>query len=169
MSDAFTPWLHIVAVTIWLGPQFFMFLVTAPALRLIEDPRLRLRIVRVITLRFNRLAWIALVVIVFSGISSLSREADEFNHVFDTDYRYFQIFSTKMVLVGLAVLFTTLHTRVIGPRLLQLQESMVSANAELDRLRRSSTILSSLGLLASVSVVFAGVLLANHEYSFQPI
>lgn len=169
MSDAFTPWLHIVAVTIWLGPQFFMLLVTAPALRLIEDPRLRLRIVRVITLRFNRLAWIALVVIVFSGISSLSREADEFNHVFDTDYRYFQIFSTKMVLVGLAVLFTTLHTRVIGPRLLQLQESMGSANAELDRLRRSSTILSSLGLLASVSVVFAGVLLANHEYSFQPI
>jgi uncharacterized membrane protein len=167
MSESITPWIHIVAVTMWLGPQFFMFLATAPALRLIEDPQLRLRVVRVITTRFNHLAWIAMAVIVLSGISNLSQVANDFDHVFDTDYRYFQIFSTKMVLVGLAVLFTALHTKVVGPRLLQLQEEMASEEAEIARLRRSSIIFSSLGLLATVAVIFAAALLGNHEYSFQ--
>ncbi len=169
MSEAITPWIHIVAVTIWLGPQFFMFLVTAPAVRLIEDAQVRLRVMRLVTTRFNHLAWIAMAVIVLSGISNLSQRANDFDHVFDTDYRYFQIFSAKMVLLGLAVLFTALHTKVIGPRLLQMQEEMVSDNAEVGRLRRSSITLSSLGLLATVAVVFAAALLGNHEYSFQPV
>ena len=169
MPEAITPWIHIVAVTVWLGPQFFMFLVTAPAVRLIEDAQVRLRVMRLITTRFSRLTWIAMTVIVLSGISNLSQEADENPDAFDPDFRYFYIFTTKMVLVGLAVLFTALHTKVIGPRLLQMQEEMVSDGAEIARLRRSSIILSSLGLLATVAVIFAAALLGNHEYSFQPI
>ncbi len=169
MSEAITPWIHIVAVTIWLGPQFFMFLVTVPAVRLIEDAQVRLRVMRLITTRFSRLAWIAMAVIVLSGISNAFQEADENPDAFDPDNRYFYIFTTKMVLVGLAILFTALHTKVIGPRLLQMQEEMVSDNAEVGRLRRTSIILSSLGLLFSVAVVFAAALLSNHEYSFQPI
>ncbi len=169
MSDSIAPWIHIVAVTIWLGPQFFMFLVTAPALRLIDDTQIRLRVVRVIVTRFNHLAWIAMTVIVISGISNLTRAADDFPYVFDTDFRYFSIFTTKMVLVGLAVLFTALHTKVVGPRLLLLQERMASDETEIARLRRSSITLSSLGLLATLAVVFAAAVLGNHGYSFQPV
>ncbi len=169
MSEAITPWIHIVAVAVWLGPQFFMFIVAVPAVRLIDDPDVRLRVMRVIVTRFGWLAWAAMAVIVLSGISNLFQEADDFGHLWDTDLRYFQIFSTKMVLVGLTVLLTALHTFVIGPRQLRVQEEMRSDSAEAARLRRVSIITSSLALLASIAVVYTAALLANHDYSFQPV
>ena len=169
MSDAITPWIHIVAVTIWLGPQFFMFIVTVPAVRVIEDPEVRLRVMRVIVTRFGWLAWAAMAVIVLSGVSNLFQEAADFGHLWDTDYRYFQIFSTKMVLVGLTVLLTALHTFVIGPRQIRLLEEMRSDSTEAARLRRVSMLVSSVALLASIAVVYAAALLADHDYSFQPV
>ena len=167
MSDAITPWIHIVAVAVWLGPQFFMFLVTVPAVRVIEDPAVRLQVMRVIVQRFGWLAWAAMAVIVLSGVSNLFQEADEFGHIWDSEYRYFQIFSTKMVLVGLMVILTALHTFVIGPKQLRLLEEMRSDSTEAAGLRRVSIIVSSLTLLVSVATVYAGALLANHDYSFQ--
>ncbi len=167
MSDSITPWIHIVAVTVWLGPQFFMFLVTVPAVRVIEDPEVRLKVMRVIVQRFGWLAWAAMAVIVLRGVSNLFQEADEFGHLWDPDYRYFQIFSTKMLLVGLIVLLTAVHTFVIGPKQLRLMEEMRSDSAEAASLRRASIIISSLTLLVSIAVVYAAALLANHDYSFQ--
>jgi len=167
MSEAITPWIHIVAVAVWLGPQFFMFLVTVPAVRVIEDPEVRLRVMRVIVTRFGWLAWAAMAVIVLSGVSNLFQEADEFGHIWDTEYRYFQIFSTKMVLVGLMVILTALHTFVIGPKQLRLLEEMRSDSTEAAGLRRVSIIVSSLTLLVSIAAVYAAALLANHDYSFQ--
>ncbi len=169
MTEAITPWIHIVAVTVWLGPQFFMFVAAIPAVRLIDDPDVRLRVMRVIIYRFGWLAWGAMAVIVLSGISNLFQEADDFGHIWDTDFRYFQIFSTKMVLVGLTVLLTALHTFVIGPRQLRVQEEMRSDSAEAARLRRVSIITSSLALLASIAVVYTAAPLADHDYSSQPV
>ncbi|MFB3093355.1 MAG: DUF4149 domain-containing protein [Dehalococcoidia bacterium] len=167
MSDAITPWVHIVAVAVWLGPQFFMFLVTVPAVRVIEDPEVRLQVMRVIVTRFGWLAWAAMAVIVLSGVSNLFQEADEFGHLWDTEYRYFQIFSTKMVLVGLMVILTALHTFVIGPKQLRLLEEVRGDSTEAAGLRRVSIIVSSLTLLISIAVVYTAALLANHAYSFQ--
>ncbi len=167
MSEAITPWVHIVAVAVWLGPQFFMFVVTVPAVRVIEDPAVRLRVMKVIVTRFGWLAWAAMAVIVLSGVSNLFQEADEFGHIWDSEYRYFQIFSTKMVLVGLMVILTALHTFVIGPKQLRLLEEVRGDSTEAAGLRRVSIIVSSLTLLVSVAAVYAGALLANHSYSFQ--
>ena len=167
MSEAITPWIHIVAVAVWLGPQFFMFLVTVPAVRVIEDPEVRLRVMKVIVTRFGWLAWAAMAVIVLSGVSNLFQEADEFGHIWDSEYRYFQIFSTKMVLVGLMVILTALHTFVIGPKQLRLLEEMRSDSTEAAGLRRVSIIVSSLTLLISIATVYTAALLANHDYSFQ--
>ncbi|MCH7998433.1 MAG: CopD family protein [Chloroflexi bacterium] len=167
MSEAITPWIHIVAVAVWIGPQFFMFLVTVPAVRVIEDPAVRLQVMRVIVRRFGWLAWAAMAVIVLSGVSNLFQEAEEFGHIWDTDYRYFQIFSTKMVLVGLMVILTALHTFVIGPKQLRLLEEMRGDSTEAAGLRRVSIIISSLTLLLSIATVYAAAVLANHDYSFQ--
>lgn len=169
MGRAVTPWIHIVAVAIWLGPQFFMFLVMAPALRTIEDADARVRVMRVITTRFAWLAWAAMVVIVLSGISNLFQEgADADISLGSADYRYFHIFSLKMMLVGVTVLLTATHTFIVGPRQLRLAEEMRSDSEEARRLRRVSMAISGVSLLVSVAVVFVAALLANHDYSFQP-
>ncbi len=169
MSDAITVWIHIVAVAVWLGPQVFMFAVTAPALRLIDDRATRVRIMRFVIYRFGYLGWGALAVIVLTGISNLFQEgADAPIRLGDPDYRYFHIFTLKMVLVGAMVLLTALHTMVIGPRQLRLAEEGASDTAEGRRLRRFSIVASAVVLLLSVATVYVAALLANHDYSFQP-
>ena len=169
MSDSITPWLHILAVSVWVGPQFFMFLVAMPALRAVEDAETRLRVMRIIIYRFGVLAWVAMGVIVLSGISNLFQEADEpGSNIWDSDYRYYNIFFGKMFLVGLTVVLTALHTFVVGPRQLRLVEEMRSDSADAARLRRISITISALALLVSIVVIFMGALLANHEFSFEP-
>ncbi len=170
MSEAITPWIHIVAVAVWLGPQFFLFLVAVPAVRIIDDESVRLRVMRTITTRFGWLAWGAMAVIVLSGTSNLFQVGRDTAIDIDsvTDFRYFHIFATKMTVLGLVVILTALHSFVVGPKLLSLQEEMGSDSDKAVRLRRASIIISSLALLGSIAVVYVGVLLADHGYSLQP-
>ncbi len=172
MTDAIPFWFHILGVTVWVGPQFFLFLVAMPAVRLIEDPRVRLRVMRILTGRFGWLALAAMVVIVLSGISNVyDRMLDDDLDVFNFDLRYAWIFVAKMALVGLAVAFTTLHSFVVGPRLLQLQEQAAASSdeGEVAALRRASMLFSVLGLLATLGALFAAALLADHRFALRPV
>jgi len=170
MSDAVTPWLHILAVTVWVGPQFFLFIAALPAIRTIEDRQTRARVMRIIVTRFGWLAWAAMLVIVLSGISNLFQVGGdtELSWATANDIRYGRIFAEKMVFVGIAVGLTAVHTFVVGPRQLALAEQMEADPSETARLRRISIIISSFALLASVLAIFMGALLANHSYSFEP-
>lgn len=168
MAEAISIWIHIVAVTAWLGPQFFLFVAALPAVRTIGDPAARNSALRIVVYRFNWLAWSAMVVIVLTGIGNLFQVSNNFPSVFDGDFRYLWIFLTKMLLVGLAVLLTGIHTFVVGPAQLRLQEAM-GPPEQTAALRRASILFSSLGLLASVAVIYAAALLAHHEFSFRPL
>ena len=170
MSDAVTPWLHILAIAVWVGPQFFLFIAALPAIRTIEDRQTRARVMRTIVTRFGWLSWAAMLVIVLSGISNLFQVGGDtpLNWASANDFRYGRIFVEKMVIVGLAVALTAVHTFVVGPRQLALAEQMEADAAETARLRRISIAISSVALLASVLAIFMGSLLANHGYSFEP-
>jgi uncharacterized membrane protein len=168
VSEAVTPWLHILGVAVWLGPQLFLFVAAIPAVRSIDDTAVRARVLRTITTRFGWLAWSALLVIVLSGISNIFQEASDFDHLLDFDYRWVNYFAPKMVLVGVMVLLTAIHSFAVGPRQLALLESG-DTGEEAARMRRASIIINSLVLLTSVIVVFLGVLLNQHEWSFQEV
>jgi uncharacterized membrane protein len=171
MTDVIPFWFHIVAVSVWVGPQFFLFLVAIPALRIVEDDNLRLRLLRFITRRFGILSAVAMLVIVLSGISNLyDRMLDDNLDVFNFDLRYAWIFVTKMALVGVMVGLTAVHSFVIGPRLIRLQEAAASiVGNQRAALRRASALISALGLLASLGAIFAATLLADHRFAFQPV
>ena len=175
MTDAIPTWVHIVAATVWVGPQFFLFVAAIPALRSIEDRQARLRALRIITVRFGWLAWAALLVLVLSGLSNTYDLIldDDFPIFFDFDFRFAWIFVTKMALLGLAVFLTALHSFVIGPRQLRLQEQAITVGrdspAEAASLRRLSMLVSGLVLLASLGVLFAATLLADHTFSARPV
>jgi copper resistance protein D len=170
MSEAVTPWLHILAVAVWVGPQFFLFIAALPAIRTIEDRQTRARVMRIIVTRFGWLAWAAMLVIVLSGISNLFQVGADTPLSWATanDFRYGRIFAEKMVFVGIAVGLTAVHTFVVGPRQLALAEQIEADPAETRRLRRISIVISSIAMLASVLAIFMGALLADHDYSFEP-
>ena len=71
MADAVVTWLHILAITLWIGPQVFLFAAAVPAVRTIEDAGVRARVMRVLTSRFAWLGWSAMAVIIVTGIANL--------------------------------------------------------------------------------------------------
>ncbi len=158
MGEAINPWLHIVAATIWVGPQVFLFVAAVPAVRTIEDMQVRTRVMRVLTTRFGYLAWGALAVLAVTGIANLFEDDESVGELFDMNFG--TIFIAKMVLVASTVVLTAAHSFVIGPRLLDLQESATD-EAALAPARRASIIVSTLNLLLALGIVFCAALLST--------
>ncbi len=165
MTESITFWIHIVAAAAFIGPQFFLFLVV-PALRVLE-PGARAQALRVLTSRFGWLGAAAIVVLVLSGLSNLFQRMDEIDDLLDPGRRYTWIFLTKMLLLALALALTAVHSFVVGPRQLRAMEGGSSADAQ--ALRRATMALSTLILLASLGIVFAAALMADHSFSLQPV
>ena len=160
--------IHLLAAAIWVGSQVFMFGAVVPALRALGDEAARRRAVVVLNRRFAWLGWGALAILVFTGIDNVIQRQDDYDIVFDYDFRYAWIFVVKLVLVAVVIALTAIHSYVVGPRLLELQESH-AGSAELSALRRLSIQLSVLNLLAGVAILFLVALLQNIEFSFERI
>ena len=158
MTEAFNPWLHILAATIWVGPQVFLFVAAVPAIRTVEDAQVRARIMRVLTTRFGWLAWGAMLVLVSTGIGNLYGHALSVDELFDLNFGI--IFQVKMTLVILTVALTALHSFVIGPRLLSLQENAAD-QAQVASARRVSIIVSAGNLLLALGILFCAALLGT--------
>jgi uncharacterized membrane protein len=156
MADAINPWLHIIAATIWVGPQFFLFIAAVPAVRTIEDARQRAQVMRIITTRFGYLGWAALIVLVITGIGNVYEQDVDLDVLFDLNWGW--IFQVKMTLLIIVVLLTAVHSFVIGPRMLQMSES-VGDEAQLASMRRVSMMISGLILLLSLAILFCAALL----------
>ena len=158
MGEAVNPWIHIVAATIWVGPQVFLFVAAVPAVRTIEDMQLRSSVMRVITTRFNYLAWGALTVLVITGIANLYEHDLDVDQLFDLNFG--RIFEVKMTLVIAAVILTALHSFVLGPRVLNMQESATDP-AEIAPVRRWSIIVSGVNAVIALGILFCGALLSS--------
>ncbi len=158
MGEAVNPWIHIMAATIWVGPQFFLFVAAVPALRTVEDTQVRARAMRVLTTRFGYLAWGALAVLVITGIANLYEHDLSVESLFERNFGI--IFQVKMTLLIATVALTAVHSFIIGPRLLNMQES-VADEAELAPTRRLSIIISSVNLLIALGILFCGALLGT--------
>ncbi|HYM16285.1 MAG TPA: hypothetical protein VEZ14_12065 [Dehalococcoidia bacterium] len=160
MFNAIVLWIHIVAAVLFVGPQVFLVVAAAPALRTIEDVRQRQAASRVMTRRFGMLGGGALLVLVITGLIN-------YQHVNDLGYvdrnafpRYFFALQVKLALVALVVVLTVLHGAVFGRRLQRLQEEGAS-EAELAETRRWSMMLSLATLGASMAILFCAALLGS--------
>jgi uncharacterized membrane protein len=151
MSDAVTPWLHILAITVWVGPQFFLFIAAIPAVRTIEDRQTRARVMRVIVTRW--MAWAAMLVIVLTGISTSSGRGDIHSAGRALTICDGRIFAEKMVFVGR--LWPRPSTFLVGPRQLALNEQM-DADPEEAACCAALVVISAVALLASVFAIFMG-------------
>lgn len=158
MGEAVNPWIHILAATIWVGPQVFLFVAAVPAARTIEDAQVRARFMRVLTTRFGYMSWAALAVLVVTGIANLYEHDTDVDVLFEQNFGV--IFQVKMTLLIIVVVLTALHSFVIGPRLLSLQES-VADEAQIASARRISIIISAASLLLALGILFAAALMST--------
>jgi uncharacterized membrane protein len=64
--------IHLLAVVTWVGGMLFIALVLVPITRRLEDAALRTRLVQDSGRRFRTVGWIALGLIVATGLGSLA-------------------------------------------------------------------------------------------------
>ncbi len=171
MVDAISTWLHVLAITLWIGPQVFLFAAAVPAVRTIEDAGVRARVMRVLTARLGWLGWSAMAVIIVTGVANLFVAAGDLpgqsaGDLLSSDFRFTRVFWEKMFLVAVALVLTAVHTFSIGPRQLRLMEDASTDEAAVRRVRRISMATSGSALLASIGALYMGAVLSNHDYSF---
>jgi uncharacterized membrane protein len=155
MGAAVNPWLHILAATIWVGPQVFLFAVAVPAVRTVADVKERARLMRLITTRFGYLAWGAMAVLIVTGIGNVFEE-DNRSYLFH--HHWGVILQVKVTLVVATILLTAAHTFIFGPRMLALQES-VTDQSQIASTRRTSIIISSINGVLALGILFCAALL----------
>jgi len=171
MGDVVVLWIHLLAVTLWIGPQVFLFAAAIPAIRTVDDAETRARLTKIMTSRFGYIGGGAMVVIVITGVINLYNiDAYSVSALIsgDDDLRFTRIFWEKMTLVALTIVLTAVHSMFIGPRQMRLAQQANPDQAEMRNTRRLSIALSGVGLLASVGALYLGAALGHHEYSFVP-
>lgn len=100
-------WIHVLAAITWIGGSLFIALVLVPVARRLEDPRHRTRLVQDTGRRFRTVGWVALGLLVLTGLGNLWLYP-----VFWASPRL----HAKLALVLLALLLGALHDFVLGPR-----------------------------------------------------
>jgi uncharacterized membrane protein len=99
--------LHVLAALAWIGGMLFIALVLVPVARSLNDPPLRARLFHAAGVRFRVIGWIALGLLLVTGLGSLW-------------LRPYLLalprFHVKLGLVAVALALSALHDFVVGPR-----------------------------------------------------
>ena len=128
--DSLRIYLHILAVTVWVGGQFVLAGIV-PSLRRDAPNALP-----VVANGFAKVAWPAMILIVFTGAWGLgAMDASE------QSSSYMATFGIKMLMVGIAIIATIIH----------------SAGTT----KLAKALGGAAGLLASLLAAYAGILLAH--------
>jgi putative copper export protein len=99
--------LHLAAALTWVGGMLFVALVLVPVARRLEDPMLRRRLMHDTGVRFRTVGWIAVGVLVATGLVSVWLRPELLT---------LARFWVKAALVALAIVLSLLHDFVLGPR-----------------------------------------------------
>jgi uncharacterized membrane protein len=100
-------WIHVLSAITWVGGMLFIALVLVPAIRTLDDARLRTRLIQESGSRFRTVAWIALALLVVTGLLNLWLQPFLLRA---------PRFHWKLGLVVLALILSAFHDWVLGPR-----------------------------------------------------
>ena len=128
--DSLRVFLHLMAVAVWVGGQIVLAGLV-PAVRKVAPQAMQ-----TMAQGFARVAWPAFVVIIFTGVWGLAS-----TDVANQSSSYTATFGIKMLIVGVAVVATLVHSQGTS--------------------KAAKAIGGAAGLLASLLAAYAGVLMAH--------
>ena len=112
--------IHVLAALFWLGGMFFLALVGAPILRSIEPPEQRQRLFREMGTRFRSAGWIAIGILIITGILNLHyRGWLQWDGVWSSSAFWHtgtgHSLACKLIAVTAMVIVSAIHDFVLGP------------------------------------------------------
>lgn len=152
---------HVLAALLWLGGMFFLAVVGAPVLRKVEPAELRSRLFHELGVQFRRVGWIAIGVLVATGVSTLHlRGLLRWDVLGDAGFwtsPYGSTLAWKLVLVAGMVAVSAIHDFWLGPRAGELDPGSERAL----RYRRWASWLARVNALLGLALVWVAVRLAR--------
>lgn len=112
---------HVLAAMVWLGGMLFLAAVGAPVLREVEPPELRARLFKKLGEQFRWVGWLAIAVLVATGIGNLHFKGLLVAEVWTglgywTGTAYGRALATKIGLVVAMLVIQAVHDFWLGPR-----------------------------------------------------
>jgi putative copper export protein len=165
-------WLHLIFIAVWIGSQVLTGFAVIPTLRRIESRADRMDLLRAFTRRFGLIAWGALLIVLITGGVLTEERVDIIRDGFDSifDLRWGWIFVIKMALFLVMAGLVALHSVVLGPRLMELNQRAIDqvegGDRRIRRLQVQSGVVAGLGMLTSLLVLGCGAFLGNNSFSF---
>lgn len=157
MTALMVLWLHLLAAMVWIGGMLFLALVLMPSLRGLEDPKLRSQLVHVVGRRFRTVGWIAIGVLIVTGILNVMRLGVSPIALLDT--RFGAILGLKLTLVSVMLILSGVHDFILGPKL--TSSNPTPGSTESEGLRRTVVMLARVNLLIGIIIVLLGLMLSH--------
>ena len=156
-------WCHVLAAILWIGGMAFLTLVVVPALRAVDLGQRRVELLHHTGVRFRNVAWIALGVLIATGIAILWLRGIGWAALTSVAFwntSFGRVLAVKLLLVTAIGASSVLHDFVLGPRATQQLRADPSSPEAL-RLRRTVTLLGRGNLLLALAVVALAVTLVR--------
>jgi copper resistance protein D len=148
-------WLHIVAAATWLGGMLFLSLVLVPTLT--GHPQ-RGALILLAARRFRAVGWVALAVLLLTGLINLHHRGLLSSQLFDAGFltsSYGSTVALKLFFVALALFLSVVHDFFIGPRAARAMKQAPDAPST-RQLRLLASLMGRANLvLALIIVAFA--------------
>ena len=154
--------IHVLAAMLWLGGMFFLGVVGAPTLRSIGPAELRQSLFQQLGVRFRRVGWWAIGVLIVTGTINLYfRGWLRWDGVLGSQ-RFWasaagHALALKLIAVAAMLVVSSLHDFVLGPR----AGSAAPGSPQALALRSQAARLARLNGMLGVVVVVAAVWLAR--------
>jgi uncharacterized membrane protein len=154
-------WLHLLAAATWLGGLLFISMVLLPVVRKRLPPEIRAEVISALGLRFQPIAWTALILLVLTGFRHAAIVFGGFPELFQafSTTAYGQLLQAKLLLVFVIIALQLIHDLLLGPQVRRLANEQSPGLAR----ARAATIGLSIGILLLTLVVLA--LAANLRFS----
>jgi copper transport protein len=169
-------WVHLCAVSVWVGGLVFLGLAFLPALRPLGGPA-RTRLLSALVPRFSTVAAAGVAVIIVTGLYQTIRLLDGWSAL--RDLTWGRALVVKLVLVAILLLIAAFNLLVVRPRLAEYARRMDRATREraarlrldfrravLAEIAVGAVILLVVGLLTGVAP--AGGSIASVDGPFRP-
>ncbi len=151
---------HLLATMFWLGGTFFLGIVGAPALRGL-DPPLRSRLFREIGVRFRRSGWVAITLLIITGVMNLNFRGLLGPALHGGGAFWLsplgRILALKLGLVAVMISLAAIHDFWLGP----LAGRLPTGSVEHQRVRASVALLGRVNAILGVLLVYVATRLVR--------
>ena len=147
-----------MAATFWVGGMLFLSLVAVPNLRKADDPLSAQQWFVSLARRFRSLVWMALFILIVTGIFLLSGVVPNFS----SPWTWPSSVLLKLFLVLALIGTSFFHDQVVGPKVRTLKRKSPMELSPKNRiLIRLSPLLGRVTMLLGLSVLWAAVMIGR--------